>query len=61
MIEVSDIISLPKGQAFIFVNGGELYKVRIPMPSNNESVPKDIKKLMREINLSVVSGQTECS
>ena len=61
MVEVSDIISLPKGQAFVFVNGGELYKVRIPMPSNDESVPNDIKQLIREINHSAVAGQTRCS
>ena len=61
MVEVSDIISLPKGQAFVFVNGGELYKVRIPMPSNDKSVPTDIKQLIREINHSAVAGQTQCS
>lgn len=31
MIGVDDIISLPKGQAFVLVNGGEVYKVRIPI------------------------------
>lgn len=29
MLEVSDITSLPKGQAFVLVNGGELYKTRV--------------------------------
>ncbi|KTD10610.1 conjugative coupling factor TraD [Legionella gratiana] len=32
MIGVDDVISLPKGQAFMIVNGGELYKIRIPLP-----------------------------
>lgn len=32
MIGVDDIISLPKGQAFVLVNGGEVYKVRMPLP-----------------------------
>ncbi|WP_133127678.1 type IV conjugative transfer system coupling protein TraD [Legionella nagasakiensis] len=32
MIGVDDIISLPKGQAFVLVSGGEVYKVRIPLP-----------------------------
>lgn len=32
MIGVEDIISLPKGQAFILVNGGEVFKIRIPLP-----------------------------
>ena len=50
MIEVNDIISLPKGQAFILVNGGELYKVRIPLPLNDGLAPKDIKNAIRTIN-----------
>ena len=50
MIEVNDIISLPKGQAFVLVNGGELYKIRIPLPLNDGLAPKDIKSVIREIN-----------
>lgn len=34
MIGVEDIISLPKGQAFVLVNGGEVYKVRFPLSLN---------------------------
>lgn len=50
MIDVNDIISLPKGQAFVLVNGGELYKVRIPLPVNDGLAPKDIKNAIRAIN-----------
>lgn len=50
MIDVNDIISLPKGQAFVLVNGGELYKVRIPLPLNDGLAPTDIKNVIREIN-----------
>ena len=57
MIEISDIVSLPKGQAFVLVNGGELYKVRIPLSSNNESVPMDIKTLIRQINHGAIAGE----
>ncbi len=50
MLSVNDIISLPKGQAFVLVNGGELYKVRIPLPLNNGLAPKDIKSALLTIN-----------
>lgn len=50
MIDVNDIISLPKGQAFVLVNGGELYKVRMPLPVNDGLAPNDIKSVIREIN-----------
>ncbi len=35
MIGVDDIVSLPKGQAFVLVNGGEVLKIRIPLPSRS--------------------------
>lgn len=50
MLEVNDITSLPKGQAFMLVNGGELYKIRIPLPKNDGLTPKDIKAVIRAIN-----------
>ena len=53
MIDVNDIISLPKGQAFVLVNGGELYKVRIPLPVNNGLSPTDIKGTIRSVNQSM--------
>ena len=31
MLEASDVIALPKGQAFMLCNGGELYKIRVPI------------------------------
>lgn len=50
MLDPSDVLKLPKGQAFILVNGGELYKVRIPLPLNDGLCPNDINKAMQEIN-----------
>lgn len=50
MIDVNDIISLPKGQAFILVNGGELYKARIPLSVNEGLAPKDIKNVLHTMN-----------
>lgn len=59
MLDVNDIVSLPKGQAFVWVNGGELYKVRIPLPINDGLAPKDIKSVMREINQLDCQPQAE--
>lgn len=50
MLEINDITSLPKGQAFVLTNGGELYKVRIPLPLNDGLAPVDIKSVIRDIN-----------
>ena len=51
MIDVNDIISLPKGQAFVLVNGGELYKVRIPLPLNNYPMDLNIMPIIQKVNL----------
>lgn len=50
MIDVSDVIALPKGQAFVLVNGGELYKIRIPLPRNDGCTQKNINELIRIVN-----------
>lgn len=49
MIDVNDVISLPKGQAFVLVNGGELYKLRIPLPSTEKTVHQ-IQAMIYQIN-----------
>lgn len=48
MIDVNDVISLPKGQAFVLVNGGELYKIRVPLPLNGNKMSSD--SLITKIN-----------
>ena len=50
MLSVNDMVSLPKGQAFVFVNGGELYKIRIPMPTSDPDAPKSMSALMHSLN-----------
>ncbi|AHF01397.1 conjugal transfer protein TraG [Thiomicrospira aerophila AL3] len=36
MIGVHDVIKLPKGQAFALIEGGQLYKLRVPMPEKED-------------------------
>ena len=50
MIDVNDIISLPKGQAFVLVSGGELYKIRIPLPAKADLAPNNINLIVKRIN-----------
>ena len=51
VIEVNDLYSLPKGQAFVMTNGGELYKIRIPLPKNDGVAPETFEMIMSEVNL----------
>jgi conjugative coupling factor TraD (TOL family) len=48
LIEQNDILNLPKGQAFCLLEGGKLYKLRMPLPIQNEvDIPKNIESLVR--------------
>lgn len=53
MIGVDDVISLPKGQAFVLVNGGEVWKVRIPLPLNDKSVFNCTQRIINEVNYKI--------
>ena len=33
MLEPTDLVQLPKGQAFALLHGGQLHKIRMPLPS----------------------------
>lgn len=52
LLHHSDLVNLPKGHAFVFTNGGELYKVRAPLPANESLAPKDFVELIEIVNSS---------
>ncbi len=39
MLLPADLIELPKGQAFALLDGGKLYKLRLPLPGNDPLLP----------------------
>lgn len=47
LIEPAHIVSLPKGQAFGLIEGGNLWKIRMPLPAvdPDEVLPKDMQQL----------------
>jgi len=53
LIEPAHVVALPKGQAFALIEGGALWKIRMPLPSPeaDDVLPKDLQALasyMRE-------------
>jgi len=44
MLEPADIVSLPKGQAFALIEGGKLYKIRMPLAKaeKGDDIPSSI-------------------
>ncbi|HBO3354299.1 TPA: type IV conjugative transfer system coupling protein TraD [Pseudomonas aeruginosa] len=47
MIEPSHVVGLPKGQAFALLQGGQLWKIRMPLPAPDpdEAMPADLQQL----------------
>ena len=41
------MVALPKGQCFALIEGGNLWKVRMPLPAPDpdDSMPKDLQEL----------------
>ena len=54
LIEPAHIVSLPKGQMFSFQEGGQLWKVRMPLPkpSPDDAMPKDLQELAQRMRAS---------
>ena len=48
MIEPAHVIALPKGQCFALIEGGNLWKIRMPLPASDtdEVMPKDLQALV---------------
>ncbi|OCX15348.1 type IV conjugative transfer system coupling protein TraD [Ectopseudomonas hydrolytica] len=47
MIEPAHVVGLPKGQAFALLQGGQLWKIRMPLPAPDpdEIMPEDLQQL----------------
>ncbi|WP_324029781.1 type IV conjugative transfer system coupling protein TraD [Pantoea sp. JZ2] len=61
MISPSDIINLPKGQAFALLEGGRLWKIRMPLPVSDDSdrfMPASLKQLADIMEKNYHSGES---
>jgi len=50
MLTQNDILNLPKGQAFCLLEGGKLFKLRMPLPKRSrddvlDSIEEIVKKM----------------
>lgn len=51
MLSPSDLVQLPKGQAFALIHGGQLHKIRMPLPdaSHDPMMPASLEAIGTEI------------
>ncbi len=54
LIEPAHIVSLPKGQCFALVEGGKLWKIRMPLPEPDpdEAMPASLQAMAKEMRLN---------
>ncbi len=59
MIDTSDIVALPKGQAFVLMEGGQLYKVRMPLPAKDagSELPHDLNRMDQAMRRDYVTAE----
>lgn len=59
MIMPADIINLPKGQAFALLEGGQLWKIRMPLPdsSNDPLMPESISRIVEYMQQNYRTGE----
>ena len=51
MLSPSDLVQLPKGQAFALIHGGQLHKIRMPLPdaSHDPLMPASLEAIGSEV------------
>jgi hypothetical protein len=51
MLSPSDLVQLPKGQAFALIHGGQLHKIRMPLPdaSHDPLMPASLEAIGIEV------------
>ena len=59
MIEVSTVMNLPKGQAFVLMEGNHLYKIRIPLAEKEDDrrIKTDFKDVYAEMKAKYSTGE----
>lgn len=52
LLAPADVINLPKGQAFALLEGGQLWKIRMPLPCGDRDdalMPANLQKIAEEM------------
>lgn len=60
LLEPADIVTLPKGQAFALLEGGQLWKIRMPLPAGDADdvhMPENIARLAEEMRRNYHSSE----
>ncbi|MCP4287529.1 MAG: TraM recognition domain-containing protein, partial [Gammaproteobacteria bacterium] len=56
LLTPAELITLPKGQAFALLEGGQLWKLRMPLPVDDSDMPKSLAQIANEMERTYITN-----
>ncbi|MCP4993409.1 MAG: type IV conjugative transfer system coupling protein TraD, partial [Gammaproteobacteria bacterium] len=56
MLTPAEMITLPKGQAFALLEGGQLWKLRMPLPVEDAAMPQTLNEMANEMERTYITN-----
>ncbi|WP_273439422.1 type IV conjugative transfer system coupling protein TraD [Sedimenticola selenatireducens] len=56
MLTPAELIALPKGQAFALLEGGQLWKIRMPLPTADAGMPATLSEIANEMERTYITN-----
>jgi conjugative coupling factor TraD (TOL family) len=56
MLTPAELITLPKGQAFALMEGGQLWKIRMPLPATDADMPESLTQIANEMERTYITN-----
>jgi conjugative coupling factor TraD (TOL family) len=56
MLTPAELITLPKGQAFALLEGGQLWKIRMPLPAADAEMPESLTAIANEMERTYITN-----
>ncbi|MEW8660783.1 MAG: TraM recognition domain-containing protein, partial [Candidatus Thiodiazotropha endolucinida] len=56
LLTPAELITLPKGQAFALLEGGQLWKIRMPLPATDSDMPENLTEIANEMERTYITN-----
>lgn len=56
LLTPAELITLPKGQAFALLEGGQLWKIRMPLPAADSDMPENLTEIANEMERTYITN-----
>lgn len=56
LLTPAELITLPKGQAFALLEGGQLWKIRMPLPAMDSDMPETLTEITNEMEHTYITN-----